>query len=89
MIEIVNIWNDGWATGRFSADRIDTWEAKHGILIDTFEVDLIDMGSDGTAKPVKRPGLTRRETTTVKAFPLVCVCAPRYWRKAVNEKREE
>jgi len=74
MIEIVSISNDGWATGRFSSDRIDAWEQKHGILID---MDLIDL--DSTSE------LRRAPTTMVKAFPLVCVCDPRYWRKAVRE----
>ena len=74
MIEIVNIWNDGWATGRFSPDRIDAWESKHGILIET---DLIDLGDSAE--------LTKEPTNMVKAFPLVCVCAPRYWRKAIRE----
>jgi hypothetical protein len=73
MIEIVSIWNDGWATGRLSKDCVDAWEQKHGILIET---DLGEMASDTS--------LERTSTTVVKAFPLVCVCAPRYWRKAVR-----
>ncbi len=77
MIEIVSIWNDGWATGRFSSDRIDAWEQKHGILID---MDLIELDSGSE--------LRRVPTSVVKAFPLVCVCSPRYWRKAVRESKE-
>ncbi|KAN0091904.1 hypothetical protein V8E51_017751 [Hyaloscypha variabilis] len=74
MIEIISIWNDGWATGRFSSDRIDAWEQKHGILIDMDLIEL-DPGSE----------LRKVPTSVVKAFPLVCVCSPRYWRKAVRE----
>jgi hypothetical protein len=75
MIEIVKIWQDGWATGRFSSDRVDAWEGKHGILIDT---DLIDMEE-------RIAELQKEKADVVKAFPLVCVCAPRYWRKAIRE----
>lgn len=74
MIEIVNIWNDGWATGRLSPDRVDAWEKKHGTLIET---DLIETGNGA--------GLKKDATNMVKAFPLVCVCAPRYWRKAIRD----
>jgi len=28
MLEMVGIWNDGWATGRLSRDRVDVWEEK-------------------------------------------------------------
>ncbi|TVY41176.1 hypothetical protein LOCC1_G005978 [Lachnellula occidentalis] len=76
MIEIVNIWSDGWATGRVSPDRVDAWESKHGILIET---DLIEMGNGEGAE------LKQKVTNMVKAFPLVCVCAPRYWRKAIRD----
>ncbi|TVY93726.1 hypothetical protein LAWI1_G001871 [Lachnellula willkommii] len=74
MIEIVNIWNDGWATGRVSPDRVDAWEKKHGTLI---EADLIETGNGA--------GLKKEAMSMVKAFPLVCVCAPRYWRKAIRD----
>lgn len=78
MLEVVGVWGDGWATGRFSADRIDAWEEKHGILIDT---DMADLQTGESTS------LHRTQTSMVKAFPLICVCAPRHWRKAVYDAK--
>jgi len=75
MLEIVGIWNDRWATGRLLSDRVDVWEhrkKKHD------EMNETSSNGDGLE-------LDLAQTTTVKAFPLVCVCSAPRWRDVIQK----
>ncbi|KAI5289336.1 hypothetical protein KEM54_004050 [Ascosphaera aggregata] len=71
MLKVKGIWDDGWATGVMLKERVDEWEA-------------IRDSESGTEGAEKQKRMTEEGEEDVKAFPLVCVCLPQHWRKAVE-----
>lgn len=72
MIKVLGIWDDGWATGVRVRLKAEDWRPEGKIQRDSG----MSNGSD-------RPPDTA-EDGEVKAFPLVCVCLPQYWRKTID-----
>jgi hypothetical protein len=71
MLKVVGIWDDGWATGVRLNETADQWEERRHELRDS-----------GVSNTTKR---SRAEADSdIKAFPLVCVCLPRHWRKTIE-----
>lgn len=73
MLKVVGVWDDGWGTGVMLNERADDWDAKRNTQRDS-----------GVSS-----GFGRRESSPpvsgeIKAFPLVCVCLPEYWRKTIE-----
>jgi len=73
---VVGIWNDGWATGRLSRDRVDVWEEK---------MKKIEEGNGISGNGGDELEMHLVQTDTVKAFPLVCVCSAKRWREVVQK----
>ncbi|KAL9046612.1 MAG: hypothetical protein Q9214_000597 [Letrouitia sp. 1 TL-2023] len=89
MLQVVGIWDDGWATGIRINDRAETYDAKRKLLRDSGV-------SNGTSRRVSSPP----PNAEVKAFPvsqfaaylkpmltyhqLVCVCLPEHWKSTVE-----
>ncbi|KAK8193263.1 uncharacterized protein BKA78DRAFT_294647 [Phyllosticta capitalensis] len=71
MIKIVGIWDDGWATGLKVADSAEEWDSRRKWQRDS------GMSSGTQQRPLNTVG-------DVKAFPLVCVCLPQYWRRTID-----
>lgn len=74
MIKVLGIWDDGWATGVRVRQRADDWRPDDKIQRDSGL-------SNGSSQP---PPGTAESEGEVKAFPLVCVCAPQHWRKTIE-----
>jgi hypothetical protein len=73
-LRVVGIWDDGWATGVLCAEGAEAAEAAG-------RAAQRDSGVSSSSRTVEaRPA----ETGEVKAFPLVCVCLPRYWRRTLE-----
>ena len=73
MLKVVGIWDDGWATGVRISDRAENFDPKHKMQRDSGV-------SNGTRDMIDSPP----PTGEIKAFPLVCVCLPEYWRETVE-----
>ena len=71
MLRVVGIWDDGWATGVRIPDRADDFDGKHK--------EQRDSGFSQAEGPK-----SSLEGGEVKAFPLVCVCLPEHWTKAIE-----
>jgi hypothetical protein len=71
MLKVVGIWDDGWATGVRLTETADQWEARKS-----------EQRDSGVSNASRR---SRGEVDSeIKAFPLVCVCLPRHWRKTIE-----
>ena len=71
MLKVVGIWDDGWATGVRINERAEDYDPKRKVHRDS-----------GVSNS------SRRETSPsgeLKAFPLVCVCLPDYWKQTIQE----
>lgn len=89
MIKVLGIWDDGWATGlRVPGQRAEDWRAEGKVLRDSGitgpggaeETTLSSpSAASGSVGSPQSPG-----EGEVKAFPLVCVCLPQYWRKTIE-----
>lgn len=73
MLKVVVIWDDGWATGVLLDDKADEWEARRQAQRDS--------GVSNTSVPRDSSPPSSGE---IKAFPLVCVCLPEYWRRTID-----
>ncbi|KAL8941540.1 MAG: hypothetical protein Q9216_002172 [Gyalolechia sp. 2 TL-2023] len=78
MLKVVGIWDDGWATGVRLGDKAEAYEAKRQLLRDSGV-------SHGSVKRGESPS----PSGEVKAFPLVCVCLPQYWKSTVEGDEPE
>ncbi|KAL8700058.1 MAG: hypothetical protein Q9201_005662 [Fulgogasparrea decipioides] len=78
MLRVVGIWDDGWATGVRLSDRAETYEAARKLQRDS-----------GVSHGTGRRGESPSPTGVIKAFPLVCVCLPEYWKSTVDGDNAE
>ncbi|KAJ9667486.1 hypothetical protein H2201_002355 [Coniosporium apollinis] len=70
LLKVVGIWDDGWATGIKLSERAEEFEARGNGQRDSGMSGGSVVGDVGTGE--------------IKAFPLVCVCVPRHWRKTIE-----
>ena len=77
MIKVLGIWDDGWATGVRVRSRAEDWFA---------DSSQRDSGMSNAGQQHLEP---REDEGEVKAFPLVCVCVPRHWRKTIEGESTE
>jgi hypothetical protein len=73
MLKVVGIWDDGWATGILSDERVEEWEARKQAQRDSGV-------SNASGRRIDSP----MASGEIKAFPLVCVCIPEQWRKTID-----
>ncbi|KAL8899202.1 MAG: hypothetical protein Q9207_006319 [Kuettlingeria erythrocarpa] len=73
MLKVVGIWDDGWATGVRLGEKAEAYEARLKLQRDS-----------GVSHGTGRRGSSPTARGEVKAFPLVCVCLPEYWRATVE-----
>ncbi|KAK3678005.1 hypothetical protein LTR78_002100 [Recurvomyces mirabilis] len=73
MVKVMGIWDDGWATGVRVRQKAENWRAE----------DKAQRDSGMSSGSSRTPGSSNGEGE-VKAFPLVCVCLPRHWRKTIE-----
>ncbi|KAL9129461.1 MAG: hypothetical protein Q9217_002095 [Psora testacea] len=72
MLKVVGIWDDGWATGVRINERAEDYDPKRK--------DHRDSGvSNSSRRDISSP------SGELKAFPLVCVCLPEYWKQTIQE----
>lgn len=76
MIKIIGIWDDGWATGVRVRQKAEDWRPPKKFLRDSAQSNT---GGDDDDSPTTSDG-----EGEVKAFPLVCVCVPRHWRRTIE-----
>ncbi|KAK4187108.1 hypothetical protein QBC35DRAFT_385612 [Podospora australis] len=74
MVKVVGIWDDGWATGILVDERVEEWEARRQAQRDS--------GVSNTSGRVHDE--SPPASGEIKAFPLVCVCLPDYWRRTIE-----
>ncbi|CAD6584564.1 MAG: hypothetical protein ASARMPRED_001803 [Alectoria sarmentosa] len=72
MLKVVGIWDDGWATGVRIKDRAEDYDGKHKVQRDSGV-------SNGSGRGDSPP-----PSGELKAFPLVCVCLPEYWKQTIE-----
>ena len=72
MLKVVGIWDDGWATGMRIPDRAEDYDGKHKVQ------------RDSGVSNVRQTSASPEPQGEVKAFPLVCVCLPEYWKKNIE-----
>jgi hypothetical protein len=74
VLEVVGIWDDGWATGiKLDQTPEEVIERKR---------QQRDSGVSGRrASPAPRD-------STIKAFPLVCVCIPEHWAQTIENEEQ-
>ena len=72
MLKVVGIWDDGWATGVRISERAEDYEGKHKAHRDSGV-------SNNSRQTDSSP------SGELKAFPLVCVCLPEYWKQTIQE----
>ncbi|KAL2019288.1 hypothetical protein VTK56DRAFT_9755 [Thermocarpiscus australiensis] len=75
MLKVVGIWDDGWATGVMLDERAEQWEARRQAQRDSGVSNTSGRGPDDSPPPA---------SGEIKAFPLVCVCLPEHWRRAIE-----
>ncbi|KAF2861821.1 hypothetical protein K470DRAFT_214194 [Piedraia hortae CBS 480.64] len=79
VIRIIGIWDDGWATGvrtpLRAEDWSEAWETRGR------NASFRDSGTT--------PSQEDEGGEAVKAFPLVCVCLPQYWRRTIEGSTED
>lgn len=73
MLKVVGIWDDGWATGILSDERVEEWELRRQAQRDS-----------GVSNASGRRDESPVASGEIKAFPLVCVCLPEHWRKTIE-----
>ncbi|MCJ1275805.1 hypothetical protein MMC21_003608 [Puttea exsequens] len=71
MLKVVGIWDDGWATGVRINEHAEDYDIKGKGHRDSG----VSNGSRGDSPP---------PSGELKAFPLVCVCLPEYWRQTID-----
>ena len=74
MLKVVGIWDDGWATGVRINERAEDYEAKRKVHRDS-----------GVSNTSNR--MDTSPSGELKAFPLVCVCLPEYWKQTIQDDR--
>lgn len=72
MLKVVGIWDDGWATGVRIKERAEDYDGKHKVQRDSGV-------SNGSGRGDSPP-----PSGELKAFPLVCVCLPEYWKQTIE-----
>ncbi|KAL9102982.1 MAG: hypothetical protein Q9163_001935 [Psora crenata] len=70
MLKVVGIWDDGWATGVRINERAEDFDPKRKAHRDS--------GVSNSSGRAASPG------GELKAFPLVCVCLPEYWKQTIQ-----
>ncbi|KAL1999836.1 hypothetical protein VTN02DRAFT_3910 [Thermoascus thermophilus] len=75
MLKVIGIWDDGWATGVRVSERAEDYDVNHRPQRDS-----------GVSNGSERLGSSPPPTGEMKAFPLVCVCLPQHWRKAIESE---
>ena len=78
MIKVLGIWDDGWATGVRVRQKAEDWRPETKLQRDSGM-------SNGSSPKTDSSG----DEGEVKAFPLVCVCAPQHWRKTIEGESTE
>ena len=73
MLKVVGIWDDGWATGVRINERAEDYDPKRKLHRDS--------GVSDSSRKLESP----QPSGELKAFPLVCVCLPEYWRQAIED----
>lgn len=73
MLRVVGIWDDGWATGVRLDDRAENYDVKSKKHRDS---GLSSSSAQIDSSPHGE----------LKAFPLVCVCLPEYWRETIQDE---
>ena len=73
MLKVVGIWDDGWATGVRISERAKDYDPKRKLHRDS--------GVSDSSRKAESP----QASGELKAFPLVCVCLPEYWRQAIED----
>ena len=73
MLKVIGIWDDGWATGVRLAERAEDYDISHR-----------EQRDSGVSSGSQRPGPSPAPSGEIKAFPLVCICLPQYWRKIID-----
>ncbi|KAL9634175.1 MAG: hypothetical protein Q9164_004255 [Protoblastenia rupestris] len=71
MLKVVGIWDDGWATGVRINERAEDYDPKRKAHRDSGV-------SNSSWRELSPSG-------ELKAFPLVCVCLPEYWKQTIQE----
>ena len=71
MLKVVGIWDDGWATGVRINERAEDYDPKRKAHRDS--------GVSNSSRRELSP------SGELKAFPLVCVCLPEYWKQTIQE----
>ncbi|GAB7361679.1 hypothetical protein MBLNU230_g1728t2 [Neophaeotheca triangularis] len=74
MIKVIGIWDDGWATGVRVRQKAEDWGPPK-----KFQRDSAQSNTSGDDSPGSTDG-----EGEVKAFPLVCVCVPKHWRRTIE-----
>jgi hypothetical protein len=77
MIKVIGIWDDGWATGVRVRGKAEDWRPEDKMQRDSG----MTTGSSGNGT---RSTITSEGEGEVKAFPMVCVCLPQFWRRTVE-----
>ena len=75
MLKVVGIWDDGWATGVRIDDRAEDFDAKR-------------KGHRDSGLSSSSVQLDSSPHSELKAFPLVCVCLPEYWRQTIRDEHQ-
>ena len=75
MLKVVGIWDDGWATGVRIDERAEEYDPKRK-----------DHRDSGVSNSSRR--LDASPPGELKAFPLVCVCLPDYWKQTIQEEND-
>ncbi|SLM40302.1 SH3 domain [Lasallia pustulata] len=73
MFKVVGIWDDGWATGVRINERAEDYDGKRKLQRDS------GVSNGSGPRAVSPP-----PTGEIKAFPLVCVCLPEYWKQTIE-----
>ena len=77
MLKVVGIWDDGWATGVRVRMNAEDWRDDSRAHRDS----ATDNSNSAESSPAP--------DSEVKAFPLVCICLPQYWRKTIEGETTE
>ena len=72
ILKVVGIWDDGWATGIRLNERAEDYDGKHKAQRDSGV-------SNRSGRDSPPP------SGELKAFALVCVCLPEYWKQTIEE----
>ncbi|KAG8628323.1 hypothetical protein KVT40_004196 [Elsinoe batatas] len=78
MVKVVGIWDDGWATGVRIRGRAEEWRSDGHRQRDSGAGNGNGTGTSGDSMS------SPEGDGEIKAFPLVCVCLPRHWRRTIE-----